>query len=642
MSENIGTFKVVIEGEVDKKLGDSLEKGFKQNFAKVGTNLEKEIEKAIDKSITNAKKFEKAFKIPSMGEIGAKLESFIGDSFKKIGSKFGSKILSPTPKIESGSIEKDVAAGASEGAAVGGAKGAAAGGIIALVSKLSIAITAIMLVVDAIKSLAPIQAILKMITAVLQITLYPIAQFFLSIFKPILIMLLKYLILPFYYNVMPILEKLGSFIGEGVGNIAGWIFLTFLEPIYNNIVAMFKLVTTIFTSIVTIISAAFKVVFNLIMNLGNFIITTWTSVFKSIYSMFVFFGKLISGLVALLFGPLIEAMAEAAQGPEHFGKAIQHLLGWVTGAKDRFTIFSAAMGNAWGELITEIDLNAEAIIMAGSQVFVSLVVDILNFADTAVSAVKNILIGIVEVAATMSESAKTVMLGLADGIGKIFLGISKSVINILNMMGIKINIDLEKIGTDFGDIVTNFKEMFDEMKGAKFSDITAAFNKMIDDLISKMSSTVLPTPTPPDTGGGGGGGGCTGDTCFVCFTESCSSDTNTGCGNDTSCLTDGLGNCDYTGMARGGIVTGPTRALIGEAGPEAVIPLPGFLSGGGLGDLVRGNVSTNTKLNSENIGGTTIHNTFNIARIEKEVDIDDIVSKIERTFYTNTKRAGIR
>jgi hypothetical protein len=35
-------------------------------------------------------------------------------------------------------------------------------------------------------------------------------------------------------------------------------------------------------------------------------------------------------------------------------------------------------------------------------------------------------------------------------------------------------------------------------------------------------------------------------------------------------------------VAEGGIVTGPTRALIGEAGPEAVIPL----SQGGFGDIV--------------------------------------------------------
>ena len=41
------------------------------------------------------------------------------------------------------------------------------------------------------------------------------------------------------------------------------------------------------------------------------------------------------------------------------------------------------------------------------------------------------------------------------------------------------------------------------------------------------------------------------------------------------------GNKGEVGMQKGGIVTGPTRALIGEAGPEAVIPL----RGGGIGDV---------------------------------------------------------
>jgi hypothetical protein len=41
-------------------------------------------------------------------------------------------------------------------------------------------------------------------------------------------------------------------------------------------------------------------------------------------------------------------------------------------------------------------------------------------------------------------------------------------------------------------------------------------------------------------------------------------------------------------LAKGGIVTGPTFALIGEAGPEAVVPLsgpymPDFLQGDGGG-----------------------------------------------------------
>jgi hypothetical protein len=40
-------------------------------------------------------------------------------------------------------------------------------------------------------------------------------------------------------------------------------------------------------------------------------------------------------------------------------------------------------------------------------------------------------------------------------------------------------------------------------------------------------------------------------------------------------------NNGVTFMAKGGIVTGPTNAIIGEAGPEAVIPLSKFNLGGG-------------------------------------------------------------
>jgi len=52
------------------------------------------------------------------------------------------------------------------------------------------------------------------------------------------------------------------------------------------------------------------------------------------------------------------------------------------------------------------------------------------------------------------------------------------------------------------------------------------------------------------------------------------------------------------GLAEGGVVTGPTTALIGEAGPEAVIPLDKFDQGGGFG--MGGGVTVNI----ENIFGT--------------------------------------
>ena len=44
-------------------------------------------------------------------------------------------------------------------------------------------------------------------------------------------------------------------------------------------------------------------------------------------------------------------------------------------------------------------------------------------------------------------------------------------------------------------------------------------------------------------------------------------------------------------MANGGIVTGPTLAMIGERGPEAVIPLSGANAGGGMGSNVTINVN---------------------------------------------------
>ena len=55
-------------------------------------------------------------------------------------------------------------------------------------------------------------------------------------------------------------------------------------------------------------------------------------------------------------------------------------------------------------------------------------------------------------------------------------------------------------------------------------------------------------------------------------------------------------------MAHGGLVTGPTRALIGEAGPEAVIPLDRLdrMMGGGSGNSTEQVINLN--FDSINIG----------------------------------------
>jgi phage-related minor tail protein len=49
-------------------------------------------------------------------------------------------------------------------------------------------------------------------------------------------------------------------------------------------------------------------------------------------------------------------------------------------------------------------------------------------------------------------------------------------------------------------------------------------------------------------------------------------------------------------MAEGGIVSSPTLALIGEAGPEAVVPLDRMGTGGGVIVNVTGGLSTSAEI----------------------------------------------
>jgi hypothetical protein len=73
-------------------------------------------------------------------------------------------------------------------------------------------------------------------------------------------------------------------------------------------------------------------------------------------------------------------------------------------------------------------------------------------------------------------------------------------------------------------------------------------------------------------------------------------------------------------MAEGGIVTSRTRAIIGEAGPEAVIPLD--------------------KLNG--MGGTINYNpTINVSS-NGVIDVNDIVRRVNQGLYDELRRVGIR
>lgn len=205
MSEEIGHFHIKISGEIDRnieqKIGNAIEKGGKKG----SQNIQKELENAIGKT--------------SFGRLidqGKNFAQKIANTFGGTAEKLSGAFSGGVPKISEGvkpELSEDIGKGASKGASVGGAKGALAGGIMELIAKISIGIGLIGMVLKSLDSLSPIQGMIKMLVAILTITLYPIMQFFLSIFKPIIVMLLKYLILPFYYKVMPVLEMLGKWLG---------------------------------------------------------------------------------------------------------------------------------------------------------------------------------------------------------------------------------------------------------------------------------------------------------------------------------------------------------------------------------------------------------------------------------------------
>lgn len=72
-------------------------------------------------------------------------------------------------------------------------------------------------------------------------------------------------------------------------------------------------------------------------------------------------------------------------------------------------------------------------------------------------------------------------------------------------------------------------------------------------------------------------------------------------------------------LGGGGIVTGPTPAIIGEKGPEAVIPLSG--EGGGISFSPIINIDAN---------------------VSSDVDIDHLASRVSEVMYSDLRRLGIR
>ena len=71
-----------------------------------------------------------------------------------------------------------------------------------------------------------------------------------------------------------------------------------------------------------------------------------------------------------------------------------------------------------------------------------------------------------------------------------------------------------------------------------------------------------------------------------------------------------IGNINIPGFANGGIVTGPTLAMVGEKGPEAIIPLSqlGGMGGGGVTVNVTGGLATSAEIGQAVVNAIRAYN----------------------------------
>jgi len=89
----------------------------------------------------------------------------------------------------------------------------------------------------------------------------------------------------------------------------------------------------------------------------------------------------------------------------------------------------------------------------------------------------------------------------------------------------------------------------------------------------------------------------------------------------------GIRDMETGSYAAGGIVTQPTLALVGERGPEAIVPLSGA---GGMGGGMGG-------------GGLVYSPTINVnANISSEMDVRKIATMLNDMLYTELRRLGVR
>jgi len=519
LPEDIGHFKVVIEGEVDKNIGKDLEDNIEKSGKKGAGKLEKQIRTILGSS-SFTKFLDKTFDLSK--KITGKFEGGDGKTYAKAGAAYQSMTnpehLQPLTK------------GAE--ASGGGSKG-----LMGIVTKLGILVGAVMMVVGVLQSLAPIQAILKGLSAILQLTLYPIAMVLSAIFKPIMVLLLKYLILPFYYNVMPILVSLGKWLGETIAGIlkdpAGaiqglWGFV--VEGTLKILGILWEVITTGFGKWWEGITTGFG-------NWWEGITTGFGNWWEGITTGF---GNWWEGITTG-FGNWWEGITTG------FGKWWE---GITTGFGNWWEGITTGFGNWWEGITTGFGKWWEGITTGFGNWWEVITTGFGNWWE-----------------------------GITTGFGKWWEGITSSLGNLWDEIIVIIN---------------------------RFcATIKTAWESLVNHIIDLMNK--IPYINISHTGGSSGGGfqGGLGSTEW---------------GNE------GYDPGEYgvswgPAMAEGGIVTTPRVSLIGERGPEAVIPLSRI---GNMGQTV--NMTVN----------------FNNTQVTSKSDINDIVAKIEKVFYTNSKRSGVR
>ena len=589
MPEDIGHFKVVLEAAVDSKVGDALEKEFEKTSKSVGkkladslgksskeaaTDLQKKLEKAIEFTQKfHLKGLEKLAKAASEGAQAAEKET----KKSKPTAYYSMTEKSHLQPLKGATIDT------TKGAATGGGlaeKGGASKGMMGALGGMALKLTALIGVVSivssALMSLAPIQAILKLIGAVLQLTLYPIAQFLLTIFKPIIAILLKYLVLPFYYQGLPILTGIGKGIVDLVASIGGFL----LEPLMagmdllGNIIGwisnLFEIELETIKKVVGIYFGGMKTIIETILSLiKNLITGNWQGVYDDLLKILTTMKNMIFGI----FGALGEGILKILQSIPFIGDFFKG------GGK------------------TE---DAQA---ASRDVMIT------TSARTKGSDVIQGWKGRMEGTKSYSEgdmitaSRKGMEISQEDFI-------QKAIDQTISYLNLKDNYNIYVDGKLMQSVAGTQQTPVSaapQVHQAPTADYYGNLLQQYQDRIAefaKISSTASGinlgwgTETGPSIYGGKSIIGNTLDQYY---------------GGAYSNL------FNIQKYADGGIVNSPTIGLVGESGPEAIIPLSKM-----------GNMGSKPNI------------TINIAKIEKDVDVDALIKKIERELYTNMKRGGAR